>query len=571
MVNLRGFLQAESGTMTQMALGFVLLTIVAGGVSVDIIRHERARAQTQQALDACTANAAIVERPGTDSPSLSAAISACMTRAGAPITNVSATSGTAYKDVSATATGSQTSQFMQMINISSLGIATGSAVSMPAGAPGGADAAARAEVVLAYESSNTYTSDTSIQNQVRGGLSSFVTQMLPGVDANDYGTTITLLPYNNGVNLGTDVLARYNVTNLNSSEKRTNSNCIDVGTANYSNTGMSNSAAFNQMVFADLSSSSGTTDVYQGPNEEPRYVSGVLVPPSNVFAAQTTSAICPAYPNTVVRLPTNSAATLNTNITNAQFFGATRWDHGMHWAVTLLDPGTNAAIGPLLPTALNQAPAAYNATNLQKVIVFVNKNGSGDTADGSDSFVLKPEYTTGTSPIKRDSAGNYCIQHAGFTGAGGNTFWEPGRRVAPTSTTNLTRGVWSANCDSYGAFLTWPQVWKDARMRWVAWQLYARALKGNSTLADQLTRAVNTFTTTVPFSTQNTRFQTKCSAAKNAGITIYTVALEAGPNANANLATCATSSAHHFETSYSGFAATMRTIAQNIQQQAYSQ
>lgn len=576
MVQLRGFLQSESGSMTQMALGFVLLTIIVGGVSVDVIRHERTRAQTQQALDACTANAAVVERPGTDATSMSAAIAACMARAGSPITNVAATSSANYKSVSANASGAQTSQFLQLVKINSLGIAAGSAVTVPAGGSGGGRAAST-EVVLAYESSNA---TSGISADIQSGLRAFVGRTI--LDSSNDPTTITLMPYNNGVNLSTDLFAKYNVTALTSSEKVANSNCIDVTPANYNATSMSTGTNFRQVIFADLATSTDVSNAawttkYRGPND------GTPVGTPAVHDAKTTSAICPPYAGTVLRLPNNTAgdlsattvgdSSLTSNINNGRFFGGVRWDWAMQWAVSMVDPGTNTAIASLMPTALNQLPLAYGTSNLQKVVVFINKNGTGDDPLTGNSSVLASSYLSGKSPIRRDSAGNYCIQHKGYTGAGGNEFWEPGRLTNPAIPTSA-RGVWSANCNSYGAdFLTWPEVWKSLRVSWVAWQLYGRALGGNDRVAvgTQYSTALAAFKTTVPFADQVTRFLNKCSAAKSAGIMVYTVAVDALELGKPSLASCASSPSHYFDTTAAGFADTMRLIAQDIQQQAYQQ
>ena len=116
-------------------------------------------------------------------------------------------------------------------------------------------------------------------------------------------------------------------------------------------------------------------------------------------------------------------------------------------------------------------------------------------------------------------------------------------------------------------------MWKSLRVSWVAWQLYGRALGGNDRVAvsTQYDTALAQFKATVPFADQQTRFLNKCSAAKSAGIMVYTVAVDALELGKPSLASCASSPSHYFDTTAAGFADTMRLIAQDIQQQAYQQ
>lgn len=560
MVRVTDFLRDPRGSMTQTGLVFVLLTLLAGGVSVDVMRHEGTRSRVQKALDACTANVAAMQRP-RDSVALlndnqtlvRDAVSDCMTRAGlgARVSGVTATSSGGFGNVAATATGTQTNQFMQMLNRATTAYNGASSAVLPAGGA--------VEVILAYEATNAMTTSALVA-PFRSGATAFVDALLATDTANAGGmrtaTSVGLVPYTDGVNMPAALMARYSVTNLSN---LLNANCIDIPTAAFSTAAMSTTTSVNSMVPVDLATTTTMTSatLYLASNS------------TTAATAGTSSAACPAYTANILRTPTNAAATVKGNIATSQFFGGLRWDHGMHWASAMLDSGTNAAISPFLPATLAGRPLAYNTANAQKVIVFVNRSGSGsNVADGSH-LMLATAFASGTSPIWRNAAvpALYCIDL-------------PARTVSPKSFRPDVTGTaaWINGCNTLTGYtrLTWPQVWASVRAQWVAWQLYARGMQTTATptLAQVQARFAIDWASmqqTLSFATQTSQFLSECAAAKANGVVIYTVALAAVARAKTPLQTCATSPAHHFDTTSAGFGDTMKVIAQTINQQAYSQ
>ncbi|WP_159082346.1 hypothetical protein [Paragemmobacter aquarius] len=564
MMRVTEFLDDPRGTMTYTGLVFLLLTVLVGGVAVDVMRHEGTRSQVQKALDGCTstvAAVATVQKPADESASdaavrntarnatMTTLVNDCMTRAGlsTALTSVTATSAAGYASLATTAGGTQSNFFMNMLNIGRTDYNVASTAALP---PAG-----KVEVILAYESSNAMSvvdpiTGINLSTPFRTGANAFVDTLM-ATDVNNAAgtrpaTTVSLLPYTNGVNLPTGLMSRYSVTNVSN---LANANCIDIPTTDFSAAAMSTATAYQTMVPADLATTTSTVITYL---------------PSNSTVAATnipSSAGCPAYPNNILRMPTTSASTLKSNITSAQFFGGLRWDHGMHWANALLHPGTN--IGSIVTPVTTAYPSAYNTADVQKVIVFVNTNGSGSNPTDGSQLMLANAFASGTSPIWRNSAtpALYCIQ---LTARPSNQFYRP------------DTNTWSTACPGTYTRLTWPQVWASVRVQWVAWQLYARGIQTSSSATLAQVRASfdaiwPTMQQSLPFTTQASQFQSECTAAKANGVVIYTVGLAAIARAKDPLRACASSPAHYFDTTSATFPDVMRLIAQTINQQAYTQ
>lgn len=568
MMRVTEFLDDPRGTMTYTGLVFLLMTLLVGGVAVDVMRHEGTRSQVQKALDGCTstvAAVATVQKPADESASdaavrnaarnatMSTLVNDCMTRAGlsTALTSVAATSAAGYASLATTARGTQTNLFMQMLDVGRTDYNVASNAALPS--------AGKVEVILAYESSNAMSvvdplTLINLATPFRTGATAFVDTLMATDVNNTAGTrpatSIGLLPYTNGVNLPAAFMTRYSVTNVSN---LANSNCIDIPTADFSTAAMSTTTAYQTMVPADLATTTSTVTAYTQSNS--------ITAATNI----RTSAGCPAYANNILRMPTSSAATLKSDITSAHFFGGLRWDHGMHWANAMLHPGTN--IGSIVTPETTAYPTAYNTADVQKVIVFVNSNGSGSNTDNGSQLMLANDFASGLSPIWRSSAtpALYCIELASRPAA--TRAFQP--EVSGAS-------AWSTACPTTYTRLTWPQVWASVRAQWVAWQLYARGLQ----TAPGATRAQvqasfdviwPTMQQSLPFETQTNQFLSECAAAKANGVVIYTVGLAAIDRAKDPLRTCASSPAHYFDTTTTTFPDVMRLIAQTINQQAYTQ
>jgi hypothetical protein len=228
----------------------------------------------------------------------------------------------------------------------------------------------------------------------------------------------------------------------------------------------------------------------------------------------------------------------------------------------MLDPGSRSVFtqlisGGAMASNLAGRPYDYDRDDTMKVLVLMT--------DGEhvSSFVLNNGYRTGLSPIYRAASdGNFSIRFT--TGrpavAGANEYWVPHRsewRSAPW--TGATTGVGVVTQQ------TWVQVWTTARMQWVAWQLYARALgTSNATRSSTYTIWMNNFRANTVVSTMNNQLQTTCAMARDNGVVVFGIAFEAPANGQTQIFNCSSSPSHYYNASGLQISTAFRSIASQI-------
>jgi hypothetical protein len=211
-------------------------------------------------------------------------------------------------------------------------------------------------------------------------------------------------------------------------------------------------------------------------------------------------------------------------------------------------------------------PFDYSETGLKVIVLMTDGEHVSHT-------IIPDAYKTGPSPIYVSSGdGNYSIRHT--TGrplvAGANEYWVP--HLAASSAT-AAAGWQATPWDSGDGVirLDWKGVWAGVKMKWVAWQLYARALGTDSTTRNTVYNAtINDMTDTWKTAGQmNTLLQTACTAARNDGIIIYGIAFQATTNGQTQIRNCSTdgaSGSHYFNATTLNIASAFQTIASNISQ-----
>ena len=113
--------------------------------------------------------------------------------------------------------------------------------------------------------------------------------------------------------------------------------------------------------------------------------------------------------------------------------------------------------------------------------------------------------------------------------------------------------------------ITFESIWKDVRLQWVVWQLYARAIGTNdSQRATQYNTWITAFREQTATSTMNTQLQSMCALAKDNGVTVYGIAFEAPSGGQSQISQCATSPAHYFNAAGLQIRTAFRAIASNI-------
>ena len=205
-----------------------------------------------------------------------------------------------------------------------------------------------------------------------------------------------------------------------------------------------------------------------------------------------------------------------------------------------------------ISTTFSGRPYEYTDDEAMKIIVLMTDGEHFAEERVNDA------YKSGLSTIYRSSGdGNYSIYHASRSGT--SKYWVPHR-------TEWRATAWTSNSTA-AVQQTWPQVWSNLRLSYVAWQMYARAFgTTNSTRSSQYTAAMTAFRTLTPTTTMDTQLQSACSLARTNGVTVYGIAFEAPSNGQTQIAACATTAAHYFNANGLQIQSAFRAIASNISQ-----
>lgn len=523
----------DEGSLFVFGMVLFVLMIMLGGIAVDVMRYEQRRTALQQTTDRAVLAAASMTQdldPETvvhdyfDKAQLSDYLR-----------SVTVTEGLNFRNVQADARADLRTFFMQMIGVPEFEV------------PAISEAEQRinnVEIVMVLDISGSMLANNRATN-LKSAAREFVDTVLR--NNTDNRIAISMVPYNGQVNLGPQLSSRFNVTQRSGT---THVDCVDLPASVYSTETMSRTLAMPATAHADTFSTTtqGTTfTAIQG------HQTNAAGHPTNVW--------CPPLPNNIVRVMSNNNNQLQAQIQALDVIGATSINAGLRWGLTLIDPAQRPLINELVAAGqVNPAfagrPFDWDDEEAMKVIVLMT--------DG-EHFAeerVNTTYKSGTAPIWFSSTQNaFAIRHT--TGrpstAGTNEFYLPHG--------NSGAGQWVAAAPAGFTQQTWPQVWARARVQWVAWQLYARALGTNATTR---TNTYNTwmanFRTQTPVTTMDAQLNQVCNFAKNRRVIIYGIAFEAPANGRAAIESCASSPAHYFNAQGLDIRTAFRAIAANISQ-----
>jgi Flp pilus assembly protein TadG len=527
LTHVRRFSRQESGAVLVLGLIFFVIMLVIGGMAVDLMRYENRRTALQQTLDRCTLNAASL-RQTLDPETV---VRDCIDKVGLTneLQSVEVDEGLNFRNVETVASGTVDTFFMGMTGVNSL-LLGGNAVAE--------ERVSNVEISLVLDVSGSMAG-TKL-SKLKVAAKDFVSTILSKDSENRM--SISIVPYNGQVNLGSKLLAKYNATDQHGVA---DVNCIDMPPEQYDVLGLSTTTPLPM---------TGDVDTYSSTSQSTSYVayntSNGLPNEANKW--------CPPRPENIVRLPNRDIGTLQGDIEGLSAVGATSINAGMKWGMALLDPGARDMFNEFvdtgdIPESFRDRPLDYRSRDAMKVIVLMT--------DGEhfQEERLNDGYRSGLSPIYKSAAdGGLSIYHAG---SGSNRYWVPARsewRAAPWSNTK-NNGVVTQ--------LTWPQVWQEARLSWVAWQLYARALGTNSSSrTSAYNNALAAMRSRTPTGDMDDQLQKVCARAKTQGVIVYGIAFQASSNGAAQIRQCASSPAHYYDATTANISNAFQSIANNITQ-----
>ena len=526
-----GFAARQDGNISIFAVTLFMLMTMMGGLAVDLMRFEAKRTSLQNTLDRATlASASLNQRIKGETVVRDYFDKAKLTQY---LTNVTVTEGLNFRNVKATATADTEPMFMQMI---------GNDVLYAKGKSMAEQRITNVEIMLVLDVSGSMNSNSRLVN-LKTAANEFVSTVL----ASDYEKRISIgiVPFNGQVNLPVALRDKFNFTN---NPNALNVNCFDLDASVYNSTGLSRGTAMSMTANADTYS--GTTGA----------LNWIDISDTNYAAPNGANVWCPPRPDNVVTMPQQNVSGLQSKITALTAIGATSINAGMKWGLALMDPSAISIYNEyqaanLMPATFAGRPFAYTDNEALKIIVLMT--------DG-EHFAeerVNPLFKSGPSPILRSPFdGYYSIFYA--------TKAAPNQYYVPHLNTWQAKAWTNAGSTGTATPQTWPEIWANMRLSFVAWQFYGRAVGGSDAAARTLAydTQMSLFRSKTPTTNMDSQLQNVCGQAKTNGVIVYGIAFEAPALGQTQIKNCSTSAAHYYNASGLQIRTAFRSIASNISQ-----
>ncbi len=532
---LKRFWAAQDGSLTILALTLFLLMVMMGGLAVDLMRYEQTRTTLQNTLDRATlASAALTQTLNPKS-----VVADYFTKAGMDkyLKSVTVSEGMNFRNVTADAAAATDPYFLHLIGQTKMD-ALGHSMAE--------QRVTNVEIMLVLDVSGSMLSNSRLVN-LKIAATEFVDTVLSS-DA-EHKISIGIVPFNGQVNIGPDLRAKY--TGLTDDPGAANVQCVDMPASVYNATALPTNTAMSMTAHADTYSGTNQTNAWVAYTDT-NYAIGYNATSNNG------NVWCPPIAANIIRLPSETIATLQSQINGLAAVGATSINAGLKWGLALMDPSAATMYTQLIATGkmagtLSGRPFSFTDPEAMKVIVLMT-DGEHFAEERVNSA-----YKSGSSDIyKSNSDSNYSIYHASLPS---NKYWVPHlSKFQAVPWTNATNSGTATQ-------QTWPQVWSSMRLSYVAWQFYARAL--GSTTAARNTEYANrmlAFRTQTATTTMDSQLQQICGLAKGQGVIVYGIAFEAPTLGQTQIRNCSTSAAHYFNASGLQIRTAFRAIASNISQ-----
>ncbi|MEM6374258.1 MAG: hypothetical protein AAF727_15995, partial [Pseudomonadota bacterium] len=209
--------------------------------------------------------------------------------------------------------------------------------------------------------------------------------------------------------------------------------------------------------------------------------------------------------------------------------------------LTLLDPSSRPVVNKMITAkevggGVAGFPLEYGRADSKKYLIVMSDGANTQHWD------LKPGFRTGPSPIFKLSGIYYY-----FNASTGLFYRE-------------SNGQTSTSLDSAAVNLTWPEVWDQMSVRYYAKRLAQKALGGS------WQNAYYSVVQQTNSGTKNTRTSNICKAARDAGVTVYTIGVGTYGQGDATLLDCAGTEANFFDISPDELDEAFGAIARQINQ-----
>ena len=526
-----GFGRSEDGSLIIFGLFLFIIMLMAGGVGVDFMRFEAQRTRLQSTLDRAVLAAASLDQPLSPGEvvldyfartGLSDYISA---------DDITITDSLTARRVTANASMDVQTTFLRLAGINYLTSPANGAAE---------ESASQTEISLVLDvsgSMGSWSSGTTKIDILRRSATDFVNIVLCNpANPNDTQNctveegkvSVNLIPYSEQVTFDPNELSQFNVSTEHSA-----SDCVTFDSSDFLTTALDQSITLKRTGHFDPWSSS-------------------------YYSARNWTCATDSWRD--VTLLGGSPANLRYEISRLQASGNTSIDVGMKWGSGLLDPSIQPVVGKLvtanrISNDFDGRPFDWQENRVAKVIVLMTDGVN------TDQHYLYDFARTGLSPIwKSKTLGRYSIYNKDT----GQYYWEYERKWmdhAFGTRTSYTTCTWVYDwrtrryveqCtqtpeDSGATQMNFIDLWAEKPWAWYEqfnWLPRPGSSFGNST--------------------KNARLHEICNAAKDRGITVFTIGFEVTYSSGLVLRDCASSPAHFFDVQGLDLADAFSAIAREI-------
>lgn len=517
------FRREEDGSLLIFGLFCFVMMLIVAGVSLDLMRNEERRTNTQAVADrAALAAADLSQRlPPKE------VVKDYFLKAGLPAPadeDIIVEQGTfnEWRTVQVNVSDSTPTWFMNMVGVNEL--------------PASANAMAEERIgqveislVLDISGSMNEPSDGSTKIALlKTAAKDFIDTMFDSVQEGKL--SMNIVTFSTQVAVGNNLSRFFNLTS-----EQTKSDCFEFTADDYKTTGMS---------------------LGFGPMDRKYQRNGHFDPFYRTTSLNESSFLRNCVPGSFREIIPFSGdrAKLKSYMDKLDADGNTSINIGMKWGAALLDPSLQPVVDTLIsegkaPTEFGERPYAYGNREALKVIV-VMTDGSNTT-----DYELKKPYDSGLSRLTRNSSyTNTDIKQYSLWDADRNQYWI----YAKSKWRNEPWGdgqEWT--CDKYGRNCKWvqdpgdaiPMTWQDVWQRISISYFSTYFIKPvyGSTEAAKWGNGSTSIVVSGNYSSKDERTLDICTAAKNQKVTIYSIGFEAPTGGQRVLRACASTPANYYD------------------------
>lgn len=517
------FRREEDGSLIIFGLYCFLMMLLVAGVAIDVMRFEYERTRLQATLDRAVLAAADMHQ-ALDSE---AVVRDYFAKAGLShlLVDVDVKSGVNYRTVSATTKTELPTWFMKSVGVPVLN------------APASGIAEERmgdVEISMVLDVSGSMKDSVTIDKKgtkktkielLRQHGGEFIDEMFTKVQGEGSlpgKLSISIVPYNQQVNLGPDLGARFNLSNEHNA-----SHCVDFYSDDFTTVTLSPTTRLPRTALADLRYS------YQAP----------------YFIE------CHTRADARVLAFSNDQTTLKSKVNSLTADGDTAIDIGTKWGLAFLDPSTRPVLDAIIADSASNAkvrdiagrPFDYGNREALKVLVLMTDG------ENTNSYALKPPYREGPSSfykgVTKDSRNRDVINYYYYRPeqSGDKDYWRlsDSKWYRPSEVGTLTQ-------------YNYQELWQMYSVQWFNTNVWSKADSSKHSLSKARDH--------VSYGGKDDRLLSLCQEAKRQDVVIFTIGFDAPTAGQTMMKQCATDDSYYYPANGQNIASVFASIANAITQ-----